>query len=269
MTANEESGSLPTDWQVVVTGASSGIGRAIAVRLATAGASRVVVHYRGNRAGATETGQRVRAAGATPLLLQADLGSDDDRRRLHDQAWQQLGRVDVWVHNAGVDVLTGAAAGGSFEDKLQALWQVDVHGTICLARSVADAMLQQPERDTPASMLFIGWDQALYGMEGDAGQMFGPVKAAVMAFSVNLAQTLAPRVRVNCIAPGWIRTAWGATASQAWQQRAVQQSLMGTWGTPRDVAEAAAYLSSPAARFITGQILNVNGGWNRRPACSM
>lgn len=252
----------------VVTGSSRGIGRAIALELAAAGAD-IVVHGQTNRPGAEETAELVRAAGRRSEAFLYDIADPAARDALVREAWDWIGGVDIWVNNAGVDVLTGAAAGGSFEDKLQALWQVDVHGTICLARSVADAMLQQPERDTPASMLFIGWDQALSGMEGDAGQMFGPVKAAVMAFSLNLAQTLAPRIRVNCIAPGWIRTAWGETASQAWQQRAVQQSLMGTWGTPRDVAEAAAYLSSPAARFITGQILNVNGGWNRRPVRSV
>jgi 3-oxoacyl-[acyl-carrier protein] reductase len=82
-----------------------------------------------------------------------------------------------------------------------------------------------------------------------------------MAFTRSLAQSLAPQVRVNCLAPGWIRTAWGERASEYWQQLAVRQSLRQRWGTPDDVAQAALFLVSPAADFITGQVLPVNGGF--------
>jgi 3-oxoacyl-[acyl-carrier protein] reductase len=82
-----------------------------------------------------------------------------------------------------------------------------------------------------------------------------------MAFTRSLAQSLAPEVRVNCLAPGWIRTSWGQGASKYWQQRAARQSLRGRWGTPEDVARAAAFLASPAADFITGQEIPINGGF--------
>ena len=82
-----------------------------------------------------------------------------------------------------------------------------------------------------------------------------------MAFTRSLTQSLAPEVRVNCLAPGWIRTAWGERASEYWQERAVRQSLRGRWGTPEDVARAAVFLASPAADFITGQVIPVNGGF--------
>ena len=82
-----------------------------------------------------------------------------------------------------------------------------------------------------------------------------------MAFSQSLAQSLAPRVRVNCLAPGWIKTAWGEQASDSWQQRAVREALLERWGTPQDVATAARFLVSPAAAFITGQVIPVNGGF--------
>jgi 3-oxoacyl-[acyl-carrier protein] reductase len=122
----------------------------------------------------------------------------------------------------------------------------------------------QPPVD-PASIVFIGWDQALHGMEGDSGQMFAPVKAGVMAFAASLAQQVAPHVRVNTIAPGWIQTSWGASTSQYWQDRAKQQSLMDRWGTPEDVASAVVYVTNPKNSFLTGQTINVNGGWNRKP----
>jgi 3-oxoacyl-[acyl-carrier protein] reductase len=93
--------------------------------------------------------------------------------------------------------------------------------------------------------------------------MFATVKGAVMAFTLSLARSLAPRVRVNCVAPGWIRTAWGQTANAYWQQRASRESLLQRWGTPDDVAAVACFLASPAAAFITGQIVAVNGGLRR------
>ena len=90
--------------------------------------------------------------------------------------------------------------------------------------------------------------------------MFAAVKGAIAAFSRSLAKSLAPHVRVNCLAPGWIRTAWGETASDAWQQRARRESLLGRWGEPEDVARVARFLASPAAAFINGQVIAVNGG---------
>ncbi len=83
-----------------------------------------------------------------------------------------------------------------------------------------------------------------------------------MAFSKSLARSLAPEVRVNCVAPGWIQTAWGENTSDYWQSRATRESLVGTWGTPEDVAATIGFLVSPAARFVNGQTIAVNGGFN-------
>ena len=108
-----------------------------------------------------------------------------------------------------------------------------------------------------------GWDGAERGMAGDGGQLFAVAKGAIMAFTRSLAQSLAPEVRVNCIAPGWIKTAWGDDADERWQQRAADESLSRRWGVPEDVARAAVFLVSPAAAFINGQIVEVNGGFRR------
>jgi 3-oxoacyl-[acyl-carrier protein] reductase len=131
-----------------------------------------------------------------------------------------------------------------------------VRATIQLSRA-AGALMKRERRGVILSM---GWDQADTGMEGDSGQLFGATKGAVMAFTKSLALELAPEVRVNCLAPGWIRTAWGEQASETWQARVLQETPLARWGTPDDVAAVARWLVSPAAQFITGQIIRINGG---------
>jgi 3-oxoacyl-[acyl-carrier protein] reductase len=109
-------------------------------------------------------------------------------------------------------------------------------------------------------ILNMGWDQAETGMAGDSGELFAASKGAVMAATRSLAKSLAPEVRVNCLAPGWIRTQWAEHASAEWQERGRRESLLGRWGTPEDVARVACFLASPAAEFIDGQIIHINGG---------
>ena len=247
---------VPLAGQVaVVTGASGGIGRAIVGELAAAGAD-VLVH--GRRPGPTDAAAGlVNDLGREALALVADLADDRTHEDLVRRAWEWKGSVTIWINAAGVDVLTGEASGWTFEQKLDALWQVDVRGTMRLSRLAGQRM----KVSGGGTIVNIGWDQAEQGMAGDSGEMFAAVKGAVMAFTRSLAQSLAPEVRVNCLAPGWIRTSWGQDASDYWQDRASRESLRGRWGTPQDVARAALFLVSPAADFITGQTLCVNGGF--------
>lgn len=240
----------------VVTGSSSGIGRAIALELAAAGAQ-VLVHARRSQAAAEETAEMVRSAGVASGVILADLADPATHDPLVANAWEWRGGVDIWINNAGADVLTGEPALWTFERKLHALWQVDVTATMRLSR-LAGARMRAAAGGV---ILNMGWDQAEHGMAGDSGELFAATKGAIMAFSKSLARSLAPQVRVNCLAPGWIRTAWGQNASEPWQDRACRESLLQRWGTPADVARAARFVASPAAAFITGQVLAVNGGW--------
>lgn len=247
------------DKTAVVTGATDGIGRAIAHELVLQGA-RVVVHGR-DKARAQQVCSELTANHGDAICILADMSSADDCRRLVKEAWDWKSTVDIWVNSAGADVLTGDATTWSFEAKFDLLWQIDVRAMIAISRDVGQRMYDQFSTDHPASILHIGWDQAECGMAGNAGQMFGPIKSAVMAFSRSQAQSLAPRVRVNCVAPGWIRTAWGADASETWQQRAVKESLRQRWGKPEDVAQAICFLAGDQADYITGQVIPVNGGF--------
>jgi 3-oxoacyl-[acyl-carrier protein] reductase len=106
----------------------------------------------------------------------------------------------------------------------------------------------------------MGWDQAAEGMAGDSGELFSATKGAIMSFSRSLALSLAPKVRVHCIAPGWIKTDWGTSASETWQQRVILETPLKRWGTPEDIASLARFLCSREAEYLTGQVWNANGG---------
>ncbi len=242
---------------VVVTGSSSGIGQAIARAFLTLGDYCVL---QGNRHFESIKLFAAEFAVDQTLALKSDFRDPASVMNLVDDAFAWRGYVDVWIHAAGADVLT-VNADADFETKLEELWQVDVRGTILGCRRVAEKMQQQPQRDSLPTILTIGWDQSSSGMEGDSGQMFSATKSAVESFTKSLAKTVGPEIRVNCISPGWIQTAWGEKASPHWDRRARGESSLGRWGTPQDIAEAAIFLASPQASFINGQIIAVNGGW--------
>jgi 3-oxoacyl-[acyl-carrier protein] reductase len=248
---------------VAVTGSSTGIGRSIALAMANAGA-KVILHGRLMSKELDATHSEIVSAGGTSFPIACDFAESQSMKGFVDRCWDCTGEIHSWVNCAGADILTGPPAGASFLEKLELLWKVDVLSTLLLSRLVGPRMVRFAGKQAGLfSILNIGWDQALHGMEGDNGELFSTTKGAVMAASQSLAQTFAPQVRVNCLAPGWIRTEWGETASDTWQHRARKQSLMNRWGTPDDVAAAAVWLACPAASFISGQIIQLNGGFRR------
>src|SRR5882672_8458609 len=192
----------------VVTGASSGIGRAIALAYAAAGAD-VAVTYRTNRRGADETGDVAR-----------------------------LSRTE----------------------KLDRLLAVDLRGTVLASWKAVELMDAHP----PAAggvILNMSWDHVLGGgLKSEYAQVFCAAKGGVYSFSRALAHSVAPRIRVNVLGPGWIETAYGSGLDPAVKQRIAARIPLGRWGAPEDIAHAAVYLASDAAAYVTGQMLMINGG---------
>jgi 3-oxoacyl-[acyl-carrier protein] reductase len=240
----------------VVTGASSGIGAAIADAFAAAGAT-VLLTYRSSEAAAGDVADRIAARGGRALVAQADVGTRAGCETLVAEARERLGGLDAWVNNAGADVLTGDAAGWDWERKLDLLLAVDLKGTIACSHAAGAVMREQP---AGGAILNMSWDHVASGMAGENPELFSAVKGGVLAYSKSLARALAPRVRVNVLCPGWIETAFARDADGEFRRSVAESTPLGRWGRPEDVAAAAVYLASPAAAFVTGQAMNVNGG---------
>ncbi|MEZ6057018.1 MAG: SDR family oxidoreductase [Planctomycetaceae bacterium] len=245
-----------TGRRILVTGSSSGIGAAMAIEFAQAGAD-VIIHCATSIDRAQQVCNAIKQLGRQSAVIGCDLSDLERLEDFVDTAWNQFSGLDVWVNNAGVDLLTGAGKLLSYEAKLQRLWEIDVRGTVLLSKRVGERMQSQPQGGV---LLNIGWDQSDRGMEGDSGELFSTAKNAIMGFTRSLAVSLAPKVRVNCIAPGWIRTAWGDGAPPAWQERVLKETPLGRWGTPEDLARLARFVVSDDASYLTGQVLNANGG---------
>lgn len=244
------------DRVVLVTGASSGIGRAIALAAARAGAT-VALTYRDNERGAREVERDIRAMHVRAAVLPLDLADESSIRAIGPATRDALGRLDVWVNNAGADILTGPGASLTTIEKLDRLLAVDLRGTVLASWQAAELFAAQEQGGVIVNM---SWDHVVTGMAGLNPQMFSAVKGGVLAFSKSLARSVAPRVRVNVVAPGWIETSFGAGAGDPWRREVVESTPLKRWGTPEDVAAAVVYLASPAASFLTGQTIFVGGG---------
>ncbi len=238
--------------RTVVTGASSGIGSAIATAFAAAGARVGIGFFRSADAARALAGE---LGDGKHRLLQADLSTRDGCASIVDAAVTAFEHVDVWVNNAGADVLTGEARSWTDERKLDALIDVDLKATIRCSRLVAGRM-------RPGGCIInIGWDHAtIDGMAGDNPELFAAVKGGVLGFSKSFARSVAPNVRVNVLCPGWVETAYGAGTDRSFYDKIANATPLGRWGQPEDIAGAAVWLASPAAAFVTGQAVNVNGG---------
>jgi len=227
----------------LVTGASRGIGRAIAAELAGAGAQ-VVVGYRSGRDEAEEVASEIGGR-----AVQADVGDPDEASRLVGEA----GELDVLVNNAGL-TRDGLIARMSDED-----WRVvldtNLGGVFHTCRAAARGMMKRKS----GSIVNL---TSVVGVHGNPGQTnYAASKAGIIGFTKALARELAPRnVRANAVAPGYITTALTEVLPEQARQAILQNTPLERMGTPEDVAAAVRYLASDAASFVTGEVLLVDGG---------
>lgn len=240
----------------VITGGSSGIGAAIAIAFAAEGA-RVIINYNRSKDKAENIVKQIQATGGQALSVAANVAEPDQVAQLVKTAQLELKQIDIWVNNAGADILTGAGARLSDTEALQTLIDVDLKGTINCCWQVLPLMQQA----TQGNIINMTWDMDIHGYCGKNSQMFAAVKAGVRGFSLSLAKTVAPDIRVNLIAPGWIKTAFAKHVMEAdYYRDRLSEIPLGRFGTPEDVANAALYLASDESAYITGQVINVNGG---------
>ncbi len=239
----------------VVTGASGAIGRAVALAFAEEGAD-VVAHYWRSAEPAEEVVREIRGHGRSALATQADLARVADVSALARSALDRFGRIDIWANIAGADILTGAGAALSDIEKLDRLIATDLRGTVLCSWAAADAMGEEEG----GVIINTSWDQALSGMRGREAELFAAVKGGVVGFSKSLARSVAPRTRVNVLAPGWIATRFSESLDEATRRRIADSIPLKRWGIPGDVARAAVYLASPDSAYLTGQVLRVGGG---------
>jgi 3-oxoacyl-[acyl-carrier protein] reductase len=248
------------DFVVVVTGASTGLGRAIAIDTARRGAKAVVVNYARSADEAEATAAEVRAAGAEAVLVQGDVASDADCRKIAAAA-EPFGRIDALFNNAGT---TTFAAHGNLEavsgDDFLRLYAVNVVGAFQMVRA-ARALLEAGER--PGAVVNTA---SIAGVTGIGSSIpYAASKGALNTMTLSLARALAPKIRVNAICPGFIDTPWfergmGAEGAARVRANAAANTPLKAASQPEDIAAAAVFLASPASRHVTGETLLVDAG---------
>lgn len=236
----------------VVTGASRGIGRAIALELARTGAF-VVINYNGSKEKAEEVQTQIAAEGGESIIWQCNVADYKACEDFFAQVIKAYGRVDILVNNAGI-TKDGLLMRMSEED-FDKVIHVNLKGTFNCIRQVSRQMLKQ------RSGRIINM-ASVVGICGNAGQAnYAASKAGVIGLTKSAAKELASRgVTVNAIAPGFIETDMTDVLSESVKENTAKMIPMGSFGKPEDIAKAAAFLASDGARYITGQILSVDGG---------
>ena len=239
--------------RILVTGGSRGIGAACCRLFAAAGAA-VAVHYHRDREAAETVLSECAALNQEPhLVLAADLASRQQVNQLFDALEERWGTLDCLVNNAGVWVHN--PIGSLDAERFEATWRLNVEGVFeCTRRAVA--LLEQSDDGNIVSIT------STAGQRGEAEYSpYAASKGALIAATKSWSSELAPRVRVNSVAPGWVATDMSAGAYAGGGLERIEQRIpLGRVAPAEDIAGPVLFLASPLARHITGEILNVNGG---------
>ena len=236
----------------LVTGASRGIGRAVALCLAAEGA-RVAINYAGNVKAAEEVKASVEAAGGTAILCQADIADSAAVEAMVADVVKEFGAIDILVNNAGItrDTLLMRMKDEDFAKVLD----TNLKGVFYCTKAVAKLMMKK-RSGRIVNMA------SVVGLVGNAGQTnYAAAKAGVIGFSKSAAKELASRgITVNVVAPGFIGTDMTAGLPESVKEKMLTDIPLGRMGEPEDVANAVLFLASDQASYITGQVVNVDGG---------
>jgi 3-oxoacyl-[acyl-carrier protein] reductase len=238
----------------IVTGGSRGIGRATALRLAEAGAH-VVVNYAHNADAANEVVAGLRDSGVHALSVRADVADAGQSALLAQYAVEQFGKIDVLVANAGI--WKGAPVEEMDEDLWDEVLDVNLKGTWTSVRAVVPQMKLQKK----GSIVIVS---STAGQRGEAGYSnYAASKGGQISFAKSLSTELAPHIRVNCVAPGWVDTELNDpvfAAADHYKAHVTKAIPLQRLATPDDVALSVAFLASDWSQHITGEVINLNGG---------
>ncbi|RLV49977.1 SDR family oxidoreductase [Nocardioides mangrovicus] len=244
---------------VVVTGAGTGFGAEIAVRAAQEGAAAVGVHYRSSRTGAEETARRVEEAGSTAVLLQADIASWEAVRAMADDSFEQMGHVEALINNVGDVAREQMSWRDITEESVDHVLAVDIKGTMACTHEFGAKMVDQGH----GSIVNIGSTVIVRGSA--RAPQYAAAKYGILGLTKSYAHALAPTVRVNVFAPGFIETE-ATLGREDWKSGRGDQlrklTPMGRIPGPAELAGAALYLATDDAFHTTGAYMISDGGYN-------
>lgn len=237
----------------LVTGASRGIGRAIAMELAREGWA-VCINYRSNRAAAEAVVDALRQEGYEAIAVQADVSDAEAVRAMVREIESRVGKVELLVNNAGI------AGQSLFQDVSDEMWAQFLGVNVTGVRNCIQAVLPHMIHEKRGCIVNIS---SIWGLRGASCEVaYACTKAAVIGLTRSLALELAPsHIRVNCVAPGVIHTEMTQVLGEDTLQALAEETPLGRLGTPEDIAHAVAFFASEQSSFITGQILTADGGW--------